>query len=64
VAVPAKPFCMRLFASTFGPDQGRAVALGAQYVPVEQLLRESDIVSLHLRLSGDPQAIWARRGWR
>jgi lactate dehydrogenase-like 2-hydroxyacid dehydrogenase len=55
---------MRLFASTFGPDQGRAVALGAQYVPVEQLLRESDIVSLHLRLSGDPQAIWARRGWR
>jgi phosphoglycerate dehydrogenase-like enzyme len=44
---------MRLLASTFGPDQGRAAALGAQHVPVEQLLREADIVSLHLRLSAD-----------
>ncbi len=53
MAVLAKPFGMRLLASTFGPDKGRAAALGAQHVPVEQLLRESDIVSLHLRLSAD-----------
>ena len=46
---------MRLLASTFGPDQGRAAALGAQHVPIEALLRESDIVSLHLRLSADTQ---------
>lgn len=55
VAVLARPFGMRLLASTFGPDQGRAAALGAQHVPVEQLLREADIVSLHLRLSADTQ---------
>jgi Lactate dehydrogenase and related dehydrogenases len=46
---------MRMLASTFGPDKGRAAALGGQHVPVEQLLRESDIVSLHLRLSADTQ---------
>ncbi len=55
VAVLARPFGMRMLASTFGPDKGRAAALGAQHVPVEQLLRESDIVSLHLRLSADTQ---------
>jgi phosphoglycerate dehydrogenase-like enzyme len=55
VAILAKPFGMRLLASTFGPDKGRAAALGAQHVPVEQLLRESDIVSLHLRLSAETQ---------
>src|SRR5712691_2102370 len=55
VAVLARPFGMRMLASTFGPAQGRAAALGAQHVPVEQLLRESDIVSLHLRLSADTQ---------
>ena len=55
VAVLAKPFGMRMLATTFGPDKGRAAALGAQPVPLEQLLRESDIVSLHLRLSADTQ---------
>jgi phosphoglycerate dehydrogenase-like enzyme len=55
VAALAKPFGMRMLASTFGPDKGRAAALGAQHVSVEQLLRESDIVSLHLRLSADTQ---------
>jgi phosphoglycerate dehydrogenase-like enzyme len=55
VATLARPFGMRMLASTFGPDKGRAGALGAQHVPVEQLLRESDIVSLHLRLSADTQ---------
>ena len=47
-------------ASTFGPDKGRADALGAQHVPVEQLLRESDIVGLHLRLSADTQGYLGR----
>src|SRR6266849_543052 len=55
VAVLARPFGMRLLASTFGPGKGRAAALGVQHVPVEQPLRESDIVSLHLRLSADTQ---------
>lgn len=51
VAALASPFGMRLLASTYGPDAGRADAAGARHVPIEQLLRESDVVSLHLRLS-------------
>jgi len=51
VAALAAPFGMRLLASTLGPDAGRAEAAGASHVPIEQLLSESDIVSLHLRLS-------------
>ena len=49
------PFGVRLLAATYGPDAGRAAAAGARHVPVETLLRESDIVSLHLRLSVDTQ---------
>jgi D-3-phosphoglycerate dehydrogenase len=51
VAALAAPFGMRLLASTLGPDAGRAEAARATHVPIEQLLGESDIVSLHLRLS-------------
>lgn len=51
VAVLARAFGMRLLASTWGPDGGRAAAVGARQASVEELLRESDIVSLHLRLS-------------
>ena len=56
------PFGVRLLAATHGPDAGRAAAAGARHVPVETLLRESDIVSLHLRLSADTQGYlgWAR----
>ena len=51
VAKLAAPFGMRLLASTHGDDAGRAAAVGARHVPIETLLRESDVVSLHLRLS-------------
>jgi len=51
VAELAKPFGMRLLASTLGDDAGRSAAVGAKHVPIDQLLRESDVVSLHLRLS-------------
>jgi phosphoglycerate dehydrogenase-like enzyme len=53
VAHLARAFDMRLLATTFGPDGGRAAAVGARHVPLETLLRESDIVSLHLRLSAE-----------
>jgi D-3-phosphoglycerate dehydrogenase len=53
VASLAAPFGMRLLASTYGPDGGRAAAAGARHVPIETLLRESDVVSLHLRLSAE-----------
>ena len=55
VAELARPFGIRLLATTHGPDNGRAAAVGARAVPVETLLRESDIVSLHWRLSAETQ---------
>ena len=55
-----RPFGVRLLAATYGPDAGRAAAAGARHVPVETLLRESDIVSLHLRLSADTQSYLGR----
>ncbi|HEY5061611.1 MAG TPA: phosphoglycerate dehydrogenase [Gemmatimonadaceae bacterium] len=51
VAELATPFGMSMLASTLGEDAGRSAAAGARHVPIETLLRESDIVSLHLRLS-------------
>jgi len=60
VAALVRPFGMRLLASTFGADNGRAAALGAEHVAVEELLRESDIVSLHLRLSADTEGYLSR----
>ena len=53
VAALAAPFGVQLLASTHGNDAGRAAAVGARHVPIETLLRESDIVSLHLRLSDE-----------
>jgi phosphoglycerate dehydrogenase-like enzyme len=55
VATLARPFGMRLLATTYGPDDGRAAAAGGRHVPVETLLREADIVSLHLRLSPETE---------
>jgi D-3-phosphoglycerate dehydrogenase len=51
VATLASAFGVRLLASTLGDDGGRSAAVGARHVPIETLLRESDVVSLHLRLS-------------
>jgi len=60
VATLAAAFGMRLLASTWGPDDGRAEAVGARHVPIETLLRESDVVSLHLRLSPETTGILGR----
>jgi D-3-phosphoglycerate dehydrogenase len=60
VAQLLRPFGVRLLAATYGPDAGRAAAAGARHVPVETLLRESDVVSLHLRLSADTQGYLGR----
>jgi D-3-phosphoglycerate dehydrogenase len=60
VAALLRPFAVQLLAATYGPDGGRAAAVGARHVLVETLLRESDIVSLHLRLSADTQGYLSR----
>ena len=57
VAALVRPFGVRLMVSTWGPDDGRAEARGARHVPLVALLRESDIVSLHLRLTDETRNI-------
>jgi phosphoglycerate dehydrogenase-like enzyme len=51
VATLASAFGMNVLASTLGDDAGRSASVGARHVSLETLLRESDFVSLHLRLS-------------
>jgi len=51
VATLANAFGVRLLASTLGDDDGRSAAVGARHVRIESLLRDSDVVTLHLRLS-------------
>jgi D-3-phosphoglycerate dehydrogenase / 2-oxoglutarate reductase len=60
VAELLRPFGVHLLASTYGPDNGRAARAGARHVPIETLLRESDIVSLHLLLSADTRGYLGR----
>jgi D-3-phosphoglycerate dehydrogenase len=57
VAALAKPFGMRLLVSTWGADDGRAAAAGGRHVPLADLLRESDIVSLHMRLTDETRGM-------
>jgi phosphoglycerate dehydrogenase-like enzyme len=57
VAALAAPFGVSLLASPWGPDAGRATAVGARHASIETLLQESDIVSLHLRLSAETEAV-------
>jgi len=60
VAALAKPFGMRVLVSTWGADNGRAAAARAQHVPLDTLLRDSDIVSLHMRLTAETGGILGR----
>ena len=53
VARVANLLGMRCLAWTFNPSPERARELGVEFVELEQLLRESDVVSLHVRLSDE-----------
>jgi phosphoglycerate dehydrogenase-like enzyme len=57
VAELARAFGMKILVTTAGAENGRAAALGARHVSLDELLRESDVVSLHLRLSDDTRGI-------
>jgi D-3-phosphoglycerate dehydrogenase len=49
VAAMARGLGMEVVAWTFHPSAGLADSLGLRYVEIDELLRTSDIVSLHLR---------------
>ena len=57
VARLARGIGMRVIAWTLHPDEGRALELGLQYVDLETLLREADVVSIHLRLSEETRGL-------
>ena len=42
---------MKVIAWTFHPSVERAAELGVAFVGLEELLRRSDVVSLHLKLT-------------
>ena len=57
VAQLARGIGMRVIAWTLHPDEGRALELGVQYVNLETLLRDADVVSMHLRLSEETRGL-------
>lgn len=61
VALLAKAMGMKLTAWTFNPSPKRAAALGVQFVELDDLLRSSDVVSIHVRLSDDSRHMIGRR---
>lgn len=51
---------MKVIAWTFHPDLDWAVAHGVEYVEFEELVRDSDVVSLHLKLTPESERILGR----
>ena len=61
VARIANALGMRCLAWTFNPSPERAENMGVEFVELDQLLKESDVVSLHVRLSPDSHHIIGAR---
>ncbi len=52
---------MRVIAWTFRPSAERAARLGVEFVSLDELLRCSDVVSLHLKLTPQSRGLIGRR---
>ena len=52
---------MRVIAWTFHPSQERADRLGIRYVELDELLRQSDVVSLNVALTDDTRGMIGER---
>ena len=61
VARIATALGMRVIAWTFHPSPERAKDLGVEFVELDDLLRESDVVSIQVRLSDDSRGMLGRR---
>ena len=51
---------MRVLAWTFHPSPERAAALGVEFVELDELLRRSDVVSLHVKLTDESRGLIGR----
>jgi phosphoglycerate dehydrogenase-like enzyme len=65
VAQLGRAIGMQVIAWSFRNDPERAAALGVERVTLEELLRQSDVVSLHVRNSPEARGLIGRReiGW-
>ncbi len=61
VARIANTLGMRVIAWTYNPSPERAQALGVEFVELDDLLRESDVVSIQVRLSDDSREMLGPR---
>jgi D-3-phosphoglycerate dehydrogenase len=52
---------MRVQAWTFHPDDARAARLGVPFVPLDDLLRTSDVVSVHVKLTDQSRGLLGAR---
>jgi phosphoglycerate dehydrogenase-like enzyme len=52
---------MQVIAWTFRPTPEREAALGVRFVPLEELLRTADVVSLHVRLTPESTGLIGAR---
>jgi D-3-phosphoglycerate dehydrogenase / 2-oxoglutarate reductase len=60
VAAMGRGLGMEVVAWTFHPDGGLAARLGFRFVELEELLRTSDILSIHLRATPETQHFLSR----
>ena len=57
VARLGRAFGMRVVAWSFRDDPARAASVGAETMPLADLLREADVVSIHLRNSSEARGL-------
>lgn len=57
----AKGIGMNVIAWTFHPSDEKARNVGFKYVPLKQLLSESDVISIHLRLSDKTEGLIGKK---
>ena len=57
----ARAVGMNVVAWTFNPSQERAEKLGVQYVEMDELLKTSDVVSLHVAVSDKTRGLIGER---
>ncbi len=57
----ARAIGMDVVAWTFTPSPARAAALGVRFVPLDELLRTADVVSLHVKLTPESRGLIGAR---